>query len=153
MLCFRGQPDPGWVDKCAPGPVPLPANGQACGWLLLKGQAFVSPGLATTERDPRSQMGPWQLSLPGDGIHSRLVSLACVGGPTSPPHRPWPCPSSGFVVFCLVLPASLSLSDGPKVRVLLSCHHCHPGQALPTVGLHSSTVEGSHIPLDCSPST
>ena len=31
-------------------------------------------------------MGPWQLSLPEDGILSGLVSLACVGGPTSPPY-------------------------------------------------------------------
>lgn len=140
-LCFRGRPDPGWVDKCAPGPTPLPANGQACGWLLLKGQALASPGLATTERDPRGQMGPWQLSLPEDGIHSRLISLACVGGPTSPPHQLWPCPSSGFVVFWLVLLVARSHSDGPKVRVLLSYHHYHPDRALPRVGLHSSTVE------------
>ena len=55
--CFRGS-GLGWVDARAPGSTPLHTNGQACGWLLLKGQALVSPGSATTERDRRGQMGP-----------------------------------------------------------------------------------------------
>ena len=81
---FQGaRPCMGW--QTCPWPHPLPTNGQACGWLLLKGQALASPGLVTTVRDPRGQMGSWRLSLPEDGILSGLVSLACVGGPTSPP--------------------------------------------------------------------
>ena len=55
---FQG-PGPGWVDKCVPNFTPLTNNIQACGWLLLKGQALASPRSATTKRDPRSQMGPW----------------------------------------------------------------------------------------------
>ena len=55
---FQG-PGPGWVDKCVPNFTPLNNNVQACGWLLLKGQALVSPRSATTKRDPRGQMGPW----------------------------------------------------------------------------------------------
>ena len=72
---FQGA-RPWMVDKPAPDSTLLPTNGQACGWLLLKGQALVSPNSATTETDPRDQMGPWQLSLQEDWVHRGLYGLA-----------------------------------------------------------------------------
>ena len=88
--CFRG-PGLGRVDKHAPGSTPLPTNWQARGWLLLKGQALVSPGSASTKRDPRGQMGSWRLSLPEDQVRSGLDGLAEL---LVPPHPPTPIPVS-----------------------------------------------------------
>lgn len=86
-------------------------------------------------------MGSWQLSLPEDWARSGLDGLAELLVPAPNPHRS-PCPSSGFGLFQLVLPVGGSRSDGPKVRVLLSCPQHPPGQALPRIGLCLSTVGG-----------
>ena len=80
------------------------------GRLLLKGQVLASPGLATTERDPRGPMGPWQVPLPENGVCNGLFwpSLSWW-----PPH---PSSSSGFGLLHLVLLIGRLCSDGPKVK-------------------------------------
>ena len=68
---FQG-PGPGWVDKCVPNFTPLTNNIQACGWLLLKGQALASPRSATTKRDPRSP--PWTAAHQASLLYYTLPS-------------------------------------------------------------------------------
>ena len=59
-------------------------------------------------------MGPWQESLPEDGICKGLF-WPSLSWWSHPPH-PQPCPSSGFGLFRLVLLVARSRSDGPKAE-------------------------------------